>query len=95
MQITFFYFSGILSLVQQGKLPVAATSTATFIRNMNDLFDICNSNNLSDVQHKKPITRKNYIEKAKELHQFSEWIDKWVFINREDGQKVTYTVYAF
>lgn len=49
-------------------------ATTTFIRNINNIFDILNSRSLLARGHKKPVTEKNFGEKLFFLQQMYDYI---------------------
>jgi hypothetical protein len=72
---------------RHGLLPAEVKQSATFIRRINDMFDLMNSRSISDKGCKSPITGANLQERLKTLSELQEWVAKWRFEDEEGNSR--------
>ena len=61
------------------KLPNEALETADFIEEINNLFDMLNTQRINATGYHEPITKFNFEEKIKILENYHSWTSTWKF----------------
>ena len=76
----------IAAYVHFKQMDAVALPTSSFVKKMNTLFDILNSQSPSEKHKwKKPLTKQSR-EKMEFLDETTEWISSWKFKNKKTGK---------
>ncbi len=81
--------AGIRTYAHFGQLGPHAVSTATFITNINNLFDVCNSSRQRGItKFKSAMTGEENDPNLLFLREMSAWLSTWKVINQK-GENIT------